>query len=242
MIISKTNIIASNSIVLESGSLSSGELSNLQDPDFSRVVSSSSSTFSFTFDTVGSCEYVALHGLNLQIGNTVTLTGTSFTRSFTVTRPIKNLVFYIGVATTLNDLTVEITGTGTKTISYMQAGLVSHIAGGANAGQCLYYLGSNVTNRVTANDAGFPVKRVQETIAPKLSLTFRNMYKDWARTDLQEIFDLYNNTGVLSQLDYEEENRPEESCALFELSSSKVATHSQTTTLVDISLSFRIVA
>ena len=71
---------------------------------------------------------------------------------------------------------------------------------------------------------------------------FRNMYKDWARTDLQEIFDLYNNTGVLSQLDYEEENRPEESCALFELSSSKVATHSQTTTLVDISLSFRVVA
>ena len=161
MIISKTNIIASNSIVLESGSLSSGELSNLQDPDFSRVVSSSSSTFSFTFDTVGSCEYVALHGLNLQIGNTVTLTGTSFTRSFTVTRPIKNLVFYIGVATTLNDLTVEITGTGTKTISYMQAGLVSHIAWGTNAGQSLYYLGSNVTNRVTANDAGFPVKRVQ---------------------------------------------------------------------------------
>ena len=146
------------------------------------------------------------------------------------------------MATTLNDLTVEITGTGTKTISYMQAGLVSHIAWGTNAGQSLYYLGSNVTNRVTANDAGFPVKRVQETIAPKLSLTFRNMYKDWARTDLQEIFDLYNNTGVLSQLDYEEENRPEESCALFELSSSKVATHSQTTTLVDISLSFRIVA
>ncbi len=242
MIISKTNVIGANSISLESGSLNSGNLSNLQDPDFSRVVSSSSSNFSFTFDSVSECEYIALHGINVQIGNVVTLTGTAFTRSFTITRPIKNLVVYIGVATTLNDLTVEITGTGTKTISYMQAGLVSHIAWGTNAGQSLFYLGSNVTNRVAANAEGFPVKRVQETIAPKLSLTFRNMYKDWARTELQEIFTLYNETGVLSQLDYEEENRPDESCALFELSSSKVATHSQTTTLVDISLSFRVVA
>ena len=95
---------------------------------------------------------------------------------------------------------------------------------------------------MSANEAGFPVKRVQETIAPKLSLTFRNMYKDWARTELQEIFALYNETGVLSQLDYEEENKPDESCALFELTSAKVSTHSQTTTLVDVSLAFRVVA
>jgi len=242
MIISKTNIIADNSITLESGTLSSGALSNLQDSDFSRLASSNSSTFEFTVDGIGSCEYIALHGLNLALGTVVTLTSPTVNKTFTVSRPIKNLVFYLGGATTVSDLTIGFSGSGQKVISYIQAGLASHIAWGTNAGQSLYYLGSNVTNRVSANEAGFPVKRVQETIAPKLSLTFRNMYKDWARTELQEIFALYNETGVLSQLDYEEENKPEESCALFELTNAKVSTHSQTTTLVDVSLSFRVVA
>lgn len=242
MIISKSNVMAANSISLNSGSILSGALSNLQDPDFSRVVSSSSSTFKFTVSSVGACQYVALHGLSLQAGNTVTVTGTSFSKTFTLTRPIKNLVFYTPDAVTLGSLAVEITGSGTKVISYMQAGLASYIDWGTNPGQGLYYLSNNLTNRVTSNGNGMPVKRVQEVVAPKLSFNFKNMYKAWARTDLQEINALYNETGILSELDYEEENQPDESCALFEMSNQKVATHSSTTTLVDVSFSFRVVA
>jgi hypothetical protein len=242
MIISKSNVISNNSISLNTGRVLSGALSNLQDPDFSRIVSSSSTTFKFTVSSVGSCQYVALHGLNLAVGNVVTVTGTSFSKTFTVTRPIKNLVFYTPTAITLGSLSVEISGAGTKVLSYMQAGLVSHISWGTSSGQPLYYLGNNLTNRVTPNGDGMPVNRVQETNAPKLSLNFKNMYKAWARTDLQEINALYNETGILSQLDYEEENQPEESCALFELSGQKVSTHSSTTTLVDVSFSVRVVA
>ena len=242
MIISKSNVISNNSISLDAGSVLSGALSNLQDSDFSRVVSSSSTTFKFTIISAGSCQYVALHGLNLEAGNVVTVYGTSFNKTFTVTRPIKNLVFYTPTAVTLGSLSVEITGTGTKVISYMQAGLVSHIAWGTSSGQPLHYLGNNLTNQVTTNGDGMPVNRVQETKAPKLSLNFKNMYKTWARTDLQEINALYNETGILSQLDYEEENQPDESCALFELTNQKVSTHSSTTTLVDVSLTVRVVA
>ena len=159
MIISKTNIIADNSITLESGTLSSGALSNLQDPDFSRLASSNSSTFEFTVDGIGSCEYIALHGLNLALGTVVTLTSPTVNKSFTVSRPIKNLVFYLGAATTVSDLTVSFAGSGQKVISYIQAGLVSHVAWGTNAGQSLYYLG-RPRKRGAAVTASTPITKM----------------------------------------------------------------------------------
>jgi len=242
MIISKTNIIADNAIALSMGSILSGSLANLQDPDFSRIVSSNSSTFRFTISNVGACQYIALHGLNLPSGATVTVTATSFSKSFILTRSVKNLVFYVSLPTTPGGLIVEIIGSGTKTISYMQAGMASRIDWGTSSGQSLYYLANNKANRVTTTGQGMPTRRVQEINAPKLKLNIKNAYKAWARSDLQEIHALYDETGVLSELDYEEENRPDESCALFEMSNSDVSTHSQTTTLVDISMSFRVVA
>ena len=68
MILSKSNIIRSNSIALTTGAISSGALVNVQNPDFSKVVSSTSTTFKFTFASVGSSKYVALHGISFPIG------------------------------------------------------------------------------------------------------------------------------------------------------------------------------
>jgi len=242
MIISKTNIIASNTITLTTGAILSGALANLQDPDFSLLVSSNSPTFEFTIESVGSCKYVALHGLNLPIGTVVTATGTGLSKSFIVTRNIKNLVFYVSSAVTPGDLVIKFIGAGTKVISYIQAGLTSTIDWGTSPGQSLYYLVNNKKNRVTTNSQGMPVKRVQETDTPKLKLSIKNAYKTWARGDLQEIYTMYDETGILSLLDYEAENRPEESYALFDLSNPDINTHSQTSVLVDVSMSFMVVA
>lgn len=246
MIISKSNIIRENTITLNTGTISSGALVNIQNPNFSRVVSSNSSTFKFTLSSVGQCRYVALHGINFPIGAVVTVTGSgggsSFNKSYTMVRDIKNLVFYVEVGVTLNSLAVQIAGAGSKTISYMSAGSVTEIDWGTNAGQDLYYLVNNKKNRTATTSRGLPTERVQEEVAPRLKLTIKDATKAWARTDLREVFDHYDSEGIVSLIDYEEEYKPEESYALFELSSPKVSTHSQAPILVDVSLSFKVVA
>lgn len=242
MIISKSNVIASNATTLISGTISSGALSNLQDLNFAENVSSNSSLFSFSFDSVGSCQYVALHGLSLPIGCTVTVTGTGFSKSFVTTRDIKNLVFYEETPSALGTLTISFSGSGTKTISYVQAGLAAYISWGTDSGQSLNYLASQQKARFTVNSDGYPIDQVQEYKVPTLQLTIRNALKTWARTELQEIRQMYETFGILSQLDYEADDQPDESCCMFDLQAFTVKTHSQTTKLVNVTLSFRALA
>lgn len=242
MIISKTNIMANNSLSVTAGSITSGAITNIQDPDFSQNAVSTSSTFTFTVSGLGTCHYIALHGLSLPIGCVVSVSGTGFSDSHTVTRPVSNLVFFIEGAANLGTLTVSFAGSGTKVISYMQAGIAATVAWGTNAGQPLHYLASQRRSRVPTNQSGMPVRRVQEITIPRLRLAMRNVLKSWARDDLQAIRQMYDTTGILSQLDYEHAGRPDESCALFELSDFSVNTHSQTTSLVDVSLTFKALA
>lgn len=242
MIISKSNIVSTNNILLISGTLSDGAMVNTRDPDFSSNVSSNSTTFSIRFTSVGSIQYLGLHGLSLPVGCVVTITGTGFNHSFTTTRDVKNLVFYQSSPATAGNLTIEFSGSGSKTVSYIQAGLATVIDWGTNPGQPLHYLASQRRTRATTNENGMPVRRVQEVVIPRLRLTMNNMAKSWARGDLQALREMYETYGILSQLDYENDSQPDESCALFELSDFAVSTHSQTTELVNVSLTCRALA
>ena len=242
MILSKNNIISANSITLNTGAISSGALGNLQNPNFSKVLSSVSNVFKFTVASVGTCSYVALHGISLPIGSVVTVVGSNFSQSHTVAKPIKNLVFYAGIAVALNSLAIQIIGAGTKTISYMQAGLSTEIDWGTNAGQTLHYLSHNRRSRVSTNSRGMPTRSVQEEVTPRINVNNPNALKSWAKSDFKELLNHYDTTGIVSMLDYEEEQNPEESYALFDLTGGEVNTHSQTTTLVSVSMSFRVVA
>jgi len=242
MIISTSNIIRNNTMTLNTGTISSGSLDNIRNPNFSKIAVSTSTTFKFTVNSVGQCRYVALHGIQFPIGAVVTVDGTNFSKTFTMTRDVKNLVFYSETGETLGSLEIEIDGAGTKVISYMSAGSVTEIDWGTNAGQSLYYLVNNKKNRTVTTSRGLPTERVQEEVAPRLRLTIPNVSKAWARGDLQNVFSHYDTVGIVSLLDYEEEDKPDESYALFELTSPNVKTHSQTTSLVDVSLSFKVVA
>ncbi len=242
MIISKTNIISGNSVSVATGSVSSGSVNNVLNTDFSETVSSNSTTFAFRVNSVGNCQYIALHGLSLPVGCTVTVSGTGLSRSFNVKRYTQNLVFFIAAGVTPGNTTFTFSGGGTKTISYVQAGAATTIDWGTNPGQPLHYLASQRRTRTTTNATAMPVRRVQEITVPQLRLTIRNVLKSWARDDLQTIREMYDDYGVLSQLDYEDDNRPDESCLLFELSDFSVATHSQTTALVDVAFTFKALA
>jgi len=242
MILSKSNIISTNTITLDVGTISSGSLSNLQNPDFSKVLSSDSTILEITIESVGLSQFVALHGLILPIGAVVTLTGSGYTKTYTMTRDIKNLVFYVSTAVTPGDLTIEIDGAGQKTISYIQAGAVTEIDWGVSAGQNLRYLSHNKKSRITTNSRAMPTKAVQEEVSPKLTVNYTNAPKAWARTDFLEVLNHYDTNNIVSMLDYEGDNRPEESYCLFDLNGGDVTAHPQTPLLVNVSMSFRVSA
>lgn len=241
MIISTSNVIGSNTPVLLAGVATTGTaLTNVLDPNFSNLVSSVSPTFTFTVGEVVGCDYIGLHGCRLPVGTVVTVSATDYSDSFTViNKENSNIVFYTD-NTTLDNIQISITGNGVKTVSYMQAGRATVVPWGTNAGQSLYYLGYNSTNRTSVGKFGVPVLRTQEKIAPKLRLTIKNVVKTWARDDLAQIFNLYQKYGVLSILDYEDDNNPSESVAGFNLENVSVKTHNDTLSLVDVSFSLQV--
>lgn len=242
MILSKSNIMGSNTISLDIGAISSGALVNIQNPDFSKVLSSSSTVFEITIESVGELQYVALHGLSLPIDAVVSLTGTGYSESYTIVRDIKNLVFYVGTAVTPGNLTLEINGAGDKTISYMAAGAITEIDWGTSAGQNLRYLSHSTKSRVNTDSRGMPTKSVQEESNSKLTVNNNNVAKSWARGDFLAVLSHYDTDGIVSMLDYEADDKPEESYCLFDLNGGEVVTHSQTLLLVNVSMSFRVSA
>jgi len=155
MIISKSNITSASTMSLDVGTISSGVLANLQDSDFSKIIVSTTG-LEFSFASVGSAQYVALHGLKIPIGSLVTIAATGFSKAYTTTNNVKNLVFYNETPSTFGDLTITIVGAGTKTISYVSAGLATNISWGTSSGQSLHYLGMNNVERVTSDNRGKP--------------------------------------------------------------------------------------
>lgn len=240
MIISKSNSLSSSGITLNTGTISSGALVNTQNADFSKVLSSVSSTFKFTFDTVGDVQYIGLHGLLLPVGAVVNITGAGLSETFTTTRDHKNLVFYVGDAVTVGTLSIEIIGAGTKTISYIQAGLVAVNSWGASSGQSLYYLGKTSKDVVSVTSRGAPIKRISEESSPTLRINMNNVLKSWVRGEFQEVLNHYDDTGILSIIDYPEDNRPDESIAGFQLATLAPTAHNSTLLLMNVSLSIKV--
>lgn len=242
MIISKSNIIKNSPISIDVGSLSSGSIEDILNPDFSLPITATVETLTFILDNVGECNYVALHGLDIPLGCGIQVINGDSTSNYIINnfKGGKNLVFYFETPFTGGDLTITLSAVGPKTVSYCQAGMSSKISWGVNSGQSLYYFGKTSRERVTTNQRGVPTNRVVEEVSPTLSINIRNMPKDWARTDLQEIITHYNECGILSILDYETEIRPHESVAGFDLRTMAPKAHDSTISLVNITMSMKV--
>lgn len=261
MILSKSNVVKSSELTLNTGSISSGSLANVQNSDFSSTLKSSSDTFKFTVSNLGFFQYFAFHGLTLPIGAVFSITGSGLSKSYTVTRDIKNIVFYLDIQP-FNDVydtlevydtlkvftfspvsvAIQVTGAGEKTISYIQAGLTSSIDWGTNAGQNLAYLSHNKRERARAGSRSLPLKANQDITNQRITVKYPTATKAWARADFQEVLKHYNTDGIVSMIDYEDDNKPEESNCLFDLNGGDVNTHPQTLLLADVSMSFRVSA
>lgn len=243
MIISKTNNVSSNTLVLTVGTLDDGDINNLKDPDFSLNATSSSATWTFTCGTVTLADYIGLHGLSLPINAVVTVTLGGFNKSFTITNEkTKNLVFFVTPRVATGTLTVSIAGAGSKTISYVAAGSAVTIPNsGVRSGQNLSYFGNNQRNRSAVTDRGLPTTRQTQTFNPTVALSIPTPTKTFIRTELQNIFNLYNSLGILSMRDYETDTGFEnESYAAFDLKGDRAKAHESSTAIVKFNMSYKV--
>lgn len=242
MRISKSNIVSSNRIDIIEGEIHSGNIYNLLLTDFSKIVRSSSSVFTFSVRDLTSLDYIALHGLNVPEGTIITVSGTGFSKSATSYNYPKNFVVYIPETFAGGDVTVTLTGEGSKVISYMQIGATAQISWGTDSGQLFYYLGLTESTRISINDRGLPTNRSTETISPRFNLNIKNALRTWVETELQEIIIHHSDTGILSIIDYEDDEKYFHSAAGFELKTFAPKSHSQTTSLLNVSISMRVSA
>lgn len=243
MIISTTNDVAVNTVLLIVGSLDDGDIENLKDPDFSLNATSSSATWIFNCGTILLADYIGLHGLLLPLNAVVAVTLGAFSDSFTITNTkIKNLVFHVDPRIATGALAVTITGAGSKTISYVAAGSASTVPNsGVRSGQNLSYLANNQRNRSAVTDKGMPTTRQTETFNPTVALSIPTPTKTFIRTELQSIFNLYNQLGVLSMRDYElDSGFEDESYAAFDLKGDRVKAHESTTKIAKVNLSYKV--
>lgn len=241
MIISKTNDLLVNTFTITAGAAFNSDVDYAKDPNFSLTLTSISSIFTFTCGATTNTNYIGLHGLSLPIGTVVTVSGNGYSHSYTSTSADdRNIVFYLSSPVSFTNLQVSFVGSGTKRIGFVAAGQAATVPWGTNAGQDLYYLGYNAKSRTSVNEQAAPALRTQITTAPKLRITIKNVLKSWVRDDFKAITTLYARQGVLSILDYQGDDRPNESVAGFELDSVSVKTHNQTLTLVDVSFNVRV--
>ena len=240
MIISTSNELISNGFTLINGAFSDGDFDDLRSNNFSRVLVSTSSVLEFSCGAVGSFDYIALHGLRLRNGMVVSVAGEGFIKTYTVNNENNtNLVFYNSGGGSINDIVVRISGAGSKTISFIQAGQAVVSPWGVDSSQNLHYLSYNSESRSSIDRYGSPALRTQRKTNPNIRLNINNVTKDWARVNLRDILNHYQNVGVLSVLDYEQDDRPNESFAGFDMRPPSVMPHSQTMELVNISISMK---
>lgn len=240
-----TNAIFETTPTISSGTLQDGTIANITESNFSRNarVSPSGLTLSIDFGAV-TCSYLALHGLLFgSAGRGTSITsrvydGATLIKEFQTNSGYSDIMFTFDLRT-FSNLRITILGNFSDlTISYCAAGrstIVPHK--GAQPGRALDYLNFDQSVTGSRSISARPISQKLRTKASKVSLSLSNMPIEWAREDYKRVLDLYKETGIVSVIDFEDENHPTECWAGFELS-SKAKTYNGTRRLVAINMSF----
>lgn len=220
-----------------------GDVDNLGLSNFSLGVYFTGSPVTISCGAV-TADYVGIHGIRVLVpssGATFEIldNGTSIGQSKAINSE-SNIVFSF-TERTFTDLQIKVTTSSSNVIiSYVAAGEKTEVPyGGVKPGQVFPYLQYNYKTKAPINSVGSPTEQRLRKVAPSVSLGLNNMPKEWVRGDLQEVFTLYQATQIVSMLDFEEDDEPQESWAAFGLSMSGAKAYSGTKALVDVSLKFK---
>lgn len=123
-------------------------------------------------------------------------------------------------------------------ISNMRAGAYSEVPrGGERGGEYFPSLGNNRRSQSTSNQMAQPVTRNIAEEARSVNLNINDAPSAWVNTDLQDIFALYNRSGLVSVLMFDESDPSYAFCG-FDLI-DRVSIHGSTRQLLNVSLTMR---
>lgn len=230
MRISKTNNLYNGEVgpdfsITGGGVVGDGEPNDITNPDFSYFLTLSGSNPTINVSSRSAEEpsdYISVHGVRFNAGG-----NTAFAKVYSdgvalETIEIKNgsSVFFTRPESSLSWSVEFFAGGGIPnivvSISYISSGLYSDFPrSGVRGGEYTPFFGNNRVTLSSSNQLSQPVTRSTRKIAKQVTLKCPNAPIDWVETELQDIFTLYNETGILSVLMYDED--PGKSFAGFDL-------------------------
>lgn len=245
MLIAKENQLLTNTITLDSGS-TSDDPENLIDPDYSyNVTEDTAFSFGFNCGSVTSANYVAVHGIARSSRADITIniaTGTTGNTVQTVTIPYyySNVVFYFESPIT-DTLFVNFSITNTVTVSYIAAGEAAVVPnGGVTGGQVFPVLQNNKRASNTKDKNASPTNQIVRSEDPLVNLNFPNILRSWLESNIFDIYDLSNETGIVSMLEFDVDNyQPYRAWAAYGLQPTRISADPRLATLNTITLPFR---
>lgn len=219
MRLSKSNNLSGATFPIDynitAGGVLSGTPEDLVNSDFSFFPTISGAIVRINVSATSSefnSDYFCLHGVRFNAGASDVIRATIFSNGVQIgTELIKSGVtlFYTREATN-SDWYVEFTPEGgipsiVVTISYIRSGLYSDWPrSGIRGGEYMPFFGNNRITRATSNQLAQPITRTITKVAKMVTIQCPNPPIDYIENDLQEIFDAYNEDGVISVQMYDD--------------------------------------
>lgn len=235
-------ILTTSNVLTLAPTITSGSSSDLPagliDQDFSQNYTSSASTLTSEFGSTISIDYVAIAGLNISSGATVTLKNSSTTVS-TATLSRNNVVVFRFDAQTFTNLVVTVSSSPINpTISYVAAGSSLTVPNnGYTAGASRAWLNRNTKTKTTTGNNAAPTAVLKKPMAEKGGLNIPNVGYLWSHDEWQTFLDFAEDN-----LFFVNENSaiPESSYCCFNLTKAKATVHSSTRLLNNVNIKFSI--
>ena len=249
MRIGKSNILTDMTFGLDfslsNAGVQDGNPENIFNPDFSyfSTISGINPTINI-FNMSESSDYIAIHGIRFNAGpnETAFIRIIEGTNTILETVEIKSgsSVFVTRTPSTLTWRIEAYTSGGfaiTVSYSYIAAGIWSEFPrNGTRGGEYIPYLGNNKRVSTTSNQLAQPVTRTIDSVAKQVTLSCPNAPRTWLEDDLQDIFEVFNEFGILSVQMSDDD--PKAAFAGFDLVDD-VKVHPQSTSLGSFKLTMR---
>lgn len=193
---------------ITAGGILDGSAEDIVNPDFSYFPTISGTLIRINVASTSAefpSDYFALHGIRFNAQNKSLIRATVYSNSVQIdtltirsgsslffTREESNADWYVEFS---SDDAIPIV----ITVSYISCGMYTEFPrNGVRGGEYIPYLGNNRSTLATSNQLAQPVTRRVKKVAKMVTIKCPNAPIEWLEDDLQDVFDLYNETGILS--------------------------------------------
>lgn len=244
MLLTKSNVLLGRTPTVTTG-LSSDDVDNITDPDFSaNYTGVSKTTLVIDFGSTSEIDYIAVAGIILAgNGSGTSSVAVSDGGANVATALIKRnhcvvIQFdpqtFSNLRITLSNPTADLE----PTISFAAAGVTLTVPnGGEVSGYSRQWLNRPIKTKTVTNSLAAPVASLRQAVALRGSLSLPNMTKAFSEGDYQDFLDFANTDLFFIN---EDPTIPESSYCCFEITPRPPKAHSQTRALNNLSFNFKV--